>query len=343
MKQVVLGRTGLSVSHIGFGGLQIASKLTDREAVRLVRRSLDEGINLVETARGYMQSEERIGKALAGGRRQKVFLATKNGQRDPKAFLKDIDTSLEKLRTDYIDLFMFHGVDGRKDLTAISRGGLMEAAEKAVRAGKIRHLGFSGHVMDVALKLVKKKQFSFLQYPLNYVGPEAVSKGLLKEARRRNMGFLVMKPFGGGRLGNARYCLGYLLRIPDIVVLPGFESVEEVRQAVRMAEHPPRLSERDRKKMAAIKRKLGRSFCRGCRYCEPCPQGIAIQRVMWFPVLVEQFHKKQVITGFEYAPVMEAVGKCTECRICESRCPFGLKIPGTLRRNRELFKRLSRG
>ncbi len=343
MRQVVLGSTGLSVSCVGFGGLQIASKLTDREAVRLVRRSLDEGINLVETARGYWQSEERIGKALAGGRRQKVVLATKTGQRDPKKFLKDIDISLKQLRTDYIDLFMFHGTDQQKDVTALSRGGLMEAAQKAVRAGKIRHLGFSGHGLKVALKLVKKKQFSFLQFPLNYVGPEAVSRGLLKETRKRNMGFLVMKPFGGGRLGNARFCLGYLLRIPDIVLLPGFETVEEVREAVRLAERPPRLSERDRKRMAAIKRKLGRSFCRGCTYCQPCPQGIPIQQVMWFPVIVGQFRPEDVMAKGTYAPAMEAVGKCTECRICESRCPFGLKIPGALRKSRELFNRLSRG
>ena len=144
MKTVRLGRTGLMVSRVGMGGIPL-TRPTEAEAIKLIQRALDLGVNFIDTAYGYGagMSEERIGRAIAG-RRGQVILATKGRE------LEHIETSLKRLNTDYIDLWQFHGVSTFEGLERVLGFG-MELAQAALQTGKVRHIGFSSHALNVAL------------------------------------------------------------------------------------------------------------------------------------------------------------------------------------------------
>jgi uncharacterized protein len=156
MKTVRLGKTDLHVSAVGFGGIPI-QRLTEAEAVRVVQGCLDLGVTFIDTANGYTTSEERIGQALAAspGRREQVVIATKTGARDRAGAQAHLELSLQRLQTDYIDVWQFHGVSTPEALEQVlGPGGAMEAAQEAKRAGKVRHIGVSSHSMQVAQKMV---------------------------------------------------------------------------------------------------------------------------------------------------------------------------------------------
>ena len=171
MKTVRLGKTELMVSRVGFGGIPI-QRPTDDEAIQVVRRCLDLGITFFDTANSYTTSEERIGKAIAGWREQ-VVIATKTGARDRAPAEEHLELSLKRLSTDYIDLWQFHFVNTFEAYEQIvGPNGAMEAAQEALRVGKIRHIGITSHSMDVALKAVPSGYFETIQFPLNFVTNE---------------------------------------------------------------------------------------------------------------------------------------------------------------------------
>jgi aryl-alcohol dehydrogenase-like predicted oxidoreductase len=180
MKNMRLGQTGLVVSRVGMGGIPIQRPPLD-EAVKLIQRALDLGINFIDTSLGYGDSEERIGQGIAG-RREGVVIATKGGWRSKAMVLEHIDKSLERLNTDYIDLWQFHGVSAEGYEGVLAPGGAMEGAQQALQAGKIRHIGISSHSPDVALKAVASGRFETIQFPFNFVCNEAAHE-LIPQAR----------------------------------------------------------------------------------------------------------------------------------------------------------------
>jgi len=142
MKTVRLDKIGLEVSRIGMGGIPIQRPPED-EAIKVIRRALDLGINLIDTSISYGDSEERIGKAVTG-RRDQMIIATKGGWRDKATALEHIEQSLKRLNTDYIDLWQFHGVGTLEGYEGVlGPDGAMEGAQAALQAGKIRHIGIS--------------------------------------------------------------------------------------------------------------------------------------------------------------------------------------------------------
>ncbi len=206
MKKVRLGRTGLRVSRIGLGGIQI-TKISGKEAVSTIRRGLDLGINLIETARGYSDSEDKIGRALQGRRRETV-LVSKAGGREGKILRERIEESLSHLKTDYLDLYQLHGVDSEEDYKrSLSPGGALEALEKAKKEGKVLHCGLSSHSLDLARKVVRDNFFESIQIPISFVTTEVEKSEILEEASRKNIGVIAMKPLGGGRLEDPRLSL----------------------------------------------------------------------------------------------------------------------------------------
>jgi predicted aldo/keto reductase-like oxidoreductase len=329
MQRIRFGRTGLDVSRIGFGALQIATKYDYPHAERLLHAALDAGINIIDTARGYQDSEERIGRAISR-RRDEFIIATKSGGGTRKSFWEALEESLRRLQTDHVDIYQFHGADSSSRSFIYEGETTMECMREAQAQGKVRFIGFSSHSLEGSLDLMATGHFDVIQYPISYVGAEAAERGLVEQAQRLDLGLLGMKPFGGGRLGHARYCLGYVFRFPWVVPVIGLETIEELKEAVALAEAGVELRAQDLVEMDRIKAELGERFCRGCNYCHPCPRGIPVLEVMFFDVYRRQFGNDWVLRD-EYRQTIETVAKCEECGTCVGRCPFSLNVPTVMR------------
>lgn len=329
-----LGNTGMTVSELGFGGIPIL-RLESGEAEKIVRHAFDRGINFFDTAYAYRDSEEKIGRAFAG-RRDKVIIATKTMRRDGAGALEQLEQSLQRLQTDYIDLYQLHQVAQESVWQTISApGGALEVLQKAKVAGKIRFLGVTSHSRPMAIKLIQTGLFSTVQFPFNFIEVDAAGD-LHPEARRLGMGILVMKPFAGGVIDNATVAFKYLRQFPDAIPLPGFDSVEAVDEVVSFYKTPNQVSSEDEALMATYRRELGQQFCRRCEYCQPCPQGVMITPAMGYQVVARRM-SPAVSIEFSRA-AMETVPQCIECGICIQRCPYDLPIPTMLKKHYAMWE-----
>lgn len=325
MKEKILGRTGLKVKTMGFGGIPI-QRVSEREAVEVVRRCYEHGLNYFDTARGYTNSEERIGKALEDVR-DEVYLATKSHQRTAEGIFRELETSLKNLRTDHVDVYQLHNVanvDQWKQTQA--EGGALEAVFQAREEGMVRHIGVTSHNPDLAAELVRSGHFETLMVQYNYIitKPEET---VLPLCRQLNVGTIAMKPFGGGAFSNANTALKYVYNNPDIdLAIPGTLSVAEVDENVRVWLGDMRLTSREYELIEQDKRELGSMFCRGCDYCQPCPQEIPISFILRAE---KQMLRRMGWTDARAEQVRDAKEKldgCIHCGACESRCPYQLHI-----------------
>ena len=275
MRNTVLGRTGLRVKRLGFGGIPI-QRVSEEEAVEVVRRCYELGIDYYDTARGYTVSEERIGKALED-MRDTVVLATKSGRRTSEELLGELEVSLANLRTDWIDVYQLHNVSSMEAWEQVKGpGGALEALVQARDDGKIRHLGITSHDPGVLTEIVREDVFETVMIPYNYLTlkPE---EDLLPLCREMNVGTISMKPFGGGVFSNANTALKFVLGGGRVdIAIPGMMSVAEVEENVGVASVSLDLSGEELELIEKDKTELGSQFCRACGYCHPCPQGIPI-------------------------------------------------------------------
>lgn len=329
MRYVMLGKTGLEVSEVGFGCIPII-RLSSTEAGVVLRHAFDKGITLFDTANAYLDSEEKIGLALAGIR-NRIVLATKTLKRDRAGTEADIDLSLKRLRTDHIDLFQIHQLSLESDyLTATGPDGALEAVFRARQAGKIRHIGVTSHNLEMAVRLVKTGFFSTVQFPFNFLESKPAEE-LHPVARDWEMGILAMKPFGGGALDDGALCFKFLRQYPDVIPLPGFDAVEQVDQIAAIYETQNEVLPENLEAMERYKTELGQRFCRRCEYCQPCEHGVMITSAMAYPIIARRMSGAKA-AGFS-ARTMESVRNCTECGECVKRCPYGLPIPEMIREN----------
>jgi predicted aldo/keto reductase-like oxidoreductase len=303
-----------------------------------VQRCVDLGINFIDTANGYTTSEERIGKALAG-RRKEVIIATKTGARDKERATEHLELSLKRLQTDYIDIWQFHGVSSFENLDRVlGPGGAMEAAQEALQAGKIRHIGMSSHSMDVALKAVPTGQFETMQFPFNYVTSEPAQE-LIPLCREHDLGFIAMKPFAGGMLDKANLSIKYLLQFEGVVPDPGIETVAEIEEIAEIVSGPWEMTAEERQELERIRAEVGTRFCRRCQYCMPCAQGVNIPTVMNVYSFWRRFPPDRFFGG-GVARAIETTENCIECGECEEKCPYNLPIIEMLVENAESFRGL---
>ncbi len=323
METFKLGRTNMRVTRIGFGGIPI-ERCSEDEAVAVVTRCLDLGINFFDTANGYSTSEERIGKAIKG-RRDKIYLATKSHSRNPEEIQKHIQLSLTRMGVDYIDLYQFHGVSDNKSLDKVLEpGGVYSVVQEAQAKGIIKHIGFSSHQIDVACKAVETDLFETVMFPFNFITHEAADK-LLPLCRKHNVGFIAMKPMAGGMIDNASLCFKYLLQFPDVIPVPGIEKPYEIDQIVEILKSSSQITPLDLKEMESFRKFLGSKFCHRCDYCQPCTAGIPISGVM----TVKSSYKRLPFDRFKSPMVTNTMQKalnCTQCGECEKRCPYHLPI-----------------
>ncbi|MCL2159939.1 MAG: aldo/keto reductase, partial [Oscillospiraceae bacterium] len=229
MEKVRFGKTELMVSKIAFGGIPI-QRLNTAEAAKVVRGAIDLGVNFIDTANGYSDSEEKIGLAIKGVPRDSLVIASKSGARDKKTFLDHVDLSLKRLGTNYIDIYQLHGVSSKQTYdSAFGEGGAYEGLMEAVRAGKVRFPAFSSHNIPLSIEIMREGKFAAVQLPFNYIDDEA-AKEAIPLAKELDMGFIAMKPFGGGLLGDARLSIGYLSQFEGIVPDPGIEKLSEIEE-----------------------------------------------------------------------------------------------------------------
>jgi len=336
VKRTRLGGTGLEVSRIGFGGIPI-QRPTEAEAIRVVQRCLDLGVTFLDTATGYTTSEERIGKAIAGHRGQ-VVLATKTMARDRATALEHLEQSLRRLQVDAIDLWQLHNVSTFEALDQVlGPDGALEAAYQAVHAGKVRHVGISSHSMDVALKAVPLGHFETIQFPFNFVTSEPADS-LLPLARQYNLGFIAMKPLGGGLLSDARLCLKYLLQFDGVVPDPGIQRVEEIEEIAAIVAGSWDLTPEEWQAIERIRAQVGTRFCRRCGYCEPCPQGVRISIVMNLQSFCVRMPMARMTAG-GIAEAAASAEDCIKCGECEEKCPYHLPIRDMIAENIEFYEK----
>ncbi len=335
MDKMRLGRTGLMVSRLGFGGIPI-QRDSEEDAISVVKRCLDLGITYIDTANGYTTSEERIGKAVAG-RRDKVVIATKTGARTREDADKHLALSLKRLQTDYIDIYQFHGVNNTKHLDAVLEpNGLLAFAEEAKKAGKVRHIGITSHQMDIAKKAIATDKFETIMFPFNVVTDEA-STQLLPLAKQHDVGFIAMKPLAGGMLDNANICFKYLFQFSDVLPIPGIERPQEIEEIVEILEKSPRMTSAEKAEMARMKQELGHRFCHRCDYCQPCTMNIPISTVLTSASFAKRLPEDRFFSDM-VAKAMEAAAQCADCGDCEQRCPYQLPIREMLNEQVEWFE-----
>ena len=325
-----LGRTGLSISRLGLGGIPL--QRTDAEgARRLVLALLEAGVNFIDTARGYTVSEEYLGYALEGVR-DRFVLATKSMARTSEAMAKDIETSLNNLRTDYIDLYQVHNPSARDLDTVTAPGGALAALLAARAAGKIGHIGITLHSPELFERALALPWVETVMFPYNIV--ETQGEALIARCRERGIGFIAMKPMAGGAIEDPRVALRFILRNPGVTVaIPGMADPAELLENVAAAADTAPLTAEEEAIVAAVRASLGTSFCRRCNYCAPCTAGINIPAVFLFEGYFSRYDLKDWAVA-RYAGLSATASDCVGCGACEERCPYHLPI-------REMLKRVA--
>ncbi|KAF5072997.1 aldo/keto reductase [Acetobacterium wieringae] len=335
METRVLGQTGLEVSLIGFGGIPI-QRCNQWEVDEIVENLIEEGVNFIDTARAYTNSEEMIGEALKQWGREHFYLATKTPKLSYDEVMADVKTSLAELQTDTIDLYQFHNAKTMTDYeTIMSPGGGYDALVDCKKQGLIKHIGITSHSYEVLDRALDEDKFETIQFPYNII--ENRGAPLFEKAKSKNVGVIIMKPLAGGAFIHANYALRWVAENPNIsVLIPGMDSVKQVLKNTRVGNDFVPLTDDERETLEADAKALGKTFCRRCGYCAPCPQGIDIP--MQF--IVEGYYRRYDLEEWaldRYRSFVANASDCIQCGECEPRCPYDLPIRDMLKKTRDLF------
>ncbi len=333
MEYTTLGKTGLRISRMGFGGIPI--QRIDAEGTKnLMQKLMEAGVNYIDTARGYTVSEQYLGYGLEGIR-DKFVLATKSMARTKDAMAADIETSLKNLRTDYIDLYQVHNPSMEQLDTVIGEGGALEALLEAKKAGKIGHIGLTAHSAAVFERALSLDWVETIMFPYNIV--ENQGEKLIAKCREKNIGFIDMKPLAGGAIENAALALRYVCSNPGVtVVIPGMAETSELEENVKACSDTSPITAQEKEEMDKIRQTLGTDFCRRCNYCAPCSVGINIPSVFLFAGYLERYNLADWARD-RYSTLPVKASACIECGECETRCPYHLPIRQKMKKCAEEF------
>ena len=333
MEYRILGKTGLKVSRMGFGGIPI-QRIDAEGTKKLMRGLLEAGVNFIDTARGYTVSEEYLGYALEGIR-DKFVLATKSMSRDKEGMAKDIETSLKNLRTDYIDLYQIHNATPEQLEQVMAPGGALEALQEAKAAGKIGHIGLTAHSLEVFKIALEQDWVETFMFPYNIV--ETQAEKLIAECAKRNIGFIDMKPLAGGAIEDATLALRYICANDAVtVVIPGMAEVRELEQNLAAVNDTAPITNEEKAAFLEVRNQLGTNFCRRCNYCQPCAAGINISGAFLFDGYLQRYGLGEWAKG-RYDAMPKHAGDCIGCGACEARCPYNLPIREMLKGVAERF------
>ena len=327
MEYRILGKTGLKISRMGFGGIPI--QRIDAEGTKvLVHQMLEAGINYIDTARGYTVSEEFLGYALEGIR-DKFVIATKSMSRTKEAMAADIEISLKNLRTDYIDLYQIHNATPEQLEQVMAPGGALEALQEAKAAGKIGHIGLTAHSLETFKLALNLDWVETFMFPYNIV--ETQAEKLIVECAKRNIGFIDMKPLAGGAIEDATLALRYICANDAVtVVIPGMAEVRELEQNLAAVNDTAPITNEEKAAFLEVRNQLGTNFCRRCNYCQPCTAGINISGCFLFDGYLQRYGLGEWAKG-RYDAMPKHAGDCIGCGACEDRCPYNLPIRDMLK------------
>lgn len=328
MEYRTLGKTGLKISRMGFGGIPI-QKIDEEGTRKLLHEMMEKGVNYIDSARGYTVSEQYIGYGLEGIR-DKFVLATKSMSRTKEAMAADIETSLGNFRTDYIDLYQVHNLSMEQLDQVMGEGGALEALMEARAAGKIGHIGLTAHSTEVFERALELDWVETIMFPYNIVEQQGAE--LIHKCAEKNIGFIVMKPLAGGAIEDASLALRYVCSNPDVtVVIPGMAEIHELEQNLDACSNTEPLTQEELKEMDKVREQLGTDFCRRCNYCAPCTVGINIPSVFLFAGYLQRYDLADWAKD-RYSTLKVKASACIGCGKCEPRCPYHLPIREKLKK-----------
>ena len=369
------GNTGVEISALGFGtmrlpttdGVPLSANIDEKEAIRLIRHAIDSGVNYVDTAYPYhgRTSETLVGKALADGYREKVYLATKSPVVLIEAegdFDRILDEQLQKLNTDHVDFYLLHALDKKKWET-VKKFNLLDKMKKARDAGKIRFMGFSFHDDLELFKTIVDSfdQWDFCQIQFNYINTD-YQAGLegLHYAAGKGLGVVIMEPLLGGALAapsdalkNAlspkkspvEWALDYLWNQPEVsLLLSGMGEMQQVEDNLTYASRSSvgMLREKEVAMMAHAKEVYDSSIlvpCTRCSYCMPCPFGLNIPAIYQAYNATSQSTMERAKTLYATATPEVSAIDCRKCRRCENVCPQHIPSSELMPKIAEVFGR----
>ena len=329
MKNVILGKTGITAPQNGFGALPL--QRDDMEtAVRLLRRALDGGMTYFDTARAYADSEEKLGRAFGeDGLRDQIVIATKTAAKTPEKFWEDLHTSLRLLRTDHVDVYQFHQM---KQVWRPGDGtGMYECMLKAKDEGKILHIGATSHSIAVAEELADCGLYETLQFPFSYLGSDRELK-LSARCREHQVGFVAMKGLAGGLITRSDAAMAFMTQYDNVMPIWGVQREHELEEWLSYMSDTPQMTEELSAFIAEERRSLSGDFCRGCGYCMPCPKGIQINNCARMSQMVRRAPSDAWLNDYWQAE-MARIDECIGCRQCTRRCPYELDTPALLKKN----------
>ena len=337
MNLLSLGKTGIQTLQNAFGALPI-QRVDMETAVKLLRRAYEGGMTFFDTARAYSDSEEKLGYAFAGMRDQ-IFIATKTHATTPDAFWSDLETSLKKLQTNYIDLYQFH-----MPAQCFRPGdgtGMYECMLEAKAQGKIRHIGMTNHRIRVAMEAVESGLYETMQFPFSYLASEQELQ-LVQACKDRNMGFIAMKGLAGGLITNSAAAFAYISQFDHVLPIWGIQREHELEEFLSYMECPPELTSELQSVIHSDRQELVGDFCRGCGYCMPCPMGIEISSCARMSLMLRRAPSAMSLTP-EAQEMMKKIETCLHCGQCSSKCPYGLDTPALLEKNYADYKKVLAG
>jgi len=378
MKYRRFGRLDWQSSVLGFGAMRLpivgndAAKIDEPEATKMIRYAIDHGLNYVDTAYVYHRgnSEGFLSRALKDGYRQKIKLATKmpswliNTREDMN---KHLNEQLARLQLDSVDFYLLHGLE-KERWQKLTELNVLEWAETKMKEGKFKHLGFSFHDDLEAFKSIIDSYdgWTLAQIMYNYMD-ENYQAGMegLKYAASKGLAVVIMEPIAGGRLAvkpsepiqkiwdeadvkrtPAEWALSWVWNHPEVsVVLSGMSTMSQVVENVRSADHaePDSLAEKELRLVARVAEKYRESGfvgCTGCRYCQPCPQGVNIPEII---ALYNEFYirnRDDAIKSkyWEHITPESQAKRCQRCGECEKLCPQQLPVRDIMSRAALLFE-----
>lgn len=332
MDYVTLGRTNITVNKNGFGALPI-QRVSVEQAKNILLKAYTNGVRFFDSARAYSDSEEKMGIAFHDIR-EHLYISTKTMATTVEEFWQDLETSLQKLQTTYIDIYQFHNPDfcpKPNDGT-----GLYEAMLEAKKQGLIHYIGITNHRLHIACEAVESGLYDTLQFPFSYLASPKEEE-LVTLCKEKNVGFICMKALSGGLITRSDVAYAYLNQFDNVLPIWGIQKESELDEFLSYQENTPTLVAEIKELIEHDRKELAGEFCRGCGYCMPCPKGIEINTCARMSLLLRRSPSAGWLS-FAGQERMKKIEDCIHCGKCKEKCPYGLDTPTLLQRNLEDYK-----